>query len=328
VARLSDAPGWVGALLDCVADRRGPDGLAVAAGPLALRVHAGEGEWLDAAALQPSTTATAAPVLDVGLFGPEAASWPGAPPPLHRRRLHFEQGAVRAVVGSDGLAWALDTDRRVGARVALGSVPPHEHAVPLRTLLSWWAGAHGLALVHAAAASLHGAAVLVVGPPGAGKSTLALALEQDGWDVLGDDYCVLEPGRPPRVHPLYTHAKASAHTLELVGAAAPGGPARLVGDKHVVALAARPLQPPPALGAICVLEPLGDGEPALTPVPPLVAVRAMAPSTLAQQVGGWDATWQVLAAAAREVPAVAVRAGQDPRRVAALLAAQLDGTTP
>jgi len=60
--------------------------------------------------------------------------------------------------------------------------------------------------VHASCAARAGAAVLLRGPPGAGKSDLTLRLVADGFTLVADDWCLLEPGAdglnvspPPRL---------------------------------------------------------------------------------------------------------------------------------
>lgn len=55
-------------------------------------------------------------------------------------------------------------------------------------------GAHAdLIWLHAAAASIDGAAILLAGPAGAGKSTLLVQLVDRGWDLLADDMVALRP---------------------------------------------------------------------------------------------------------------------------------------
>ena len=46
-------------------------------------------------------------------------------------------------------------------------------------------------LLHASAVARGAEAVLLLGPPGSGKSDLALRLIQNGWALLADDQCVL-----------------------------------------------------------------------------------------------------------------------------------------
>jgi HPr kinase/phosphorylase len=48
-----------------------------------------------------------------------------------------------------------------------------------------------VALVHGTCVARRGAAVLIEGPPGAGKSDLALRLLDRGWRLVADDYTEL-----------------------------------------------------------------------------------------------------------------------------------------
>ena len=52
---------------------------------------------------------------------------------------------------------------------------------------------HGLVLIHAATVVVNGGCVVLPGPSGAGKTTLALALRDQGIQVLGDDILMLDP---------------------------------------------------------------------------------------------------------------------------------------
>jgi hypothetical protein len=51
-------------------------------------------------------------------------------------------------------------------------------------------------LVHASCAAREGHAVLLLGPPGAGKSDLLLRLLDQGWDLVADDQVRLSPAGP------------------------------------------------------------------------------------------------------------------------------------
>lgn len=48
-------------------------------------------------------------------------------------------------------------------------------------------------LLHASCAALEGEAVLILAPPGGGKSDLLLRLMGRGWDLVADDQLVLRP---------------------------------------------------------------------------------------------------------------------------------------
>ena len=66
----------------------------------------------------------------------------------------------------------------------------------------------------------------------------------------------------------------------------------------------------------CTLKPRSRSGPLeVRPVAAVAAVRALAPSTLAQQVGGWEQTWGVVTAVARSLPVISLQVGLDPRVV-------------
>jgi hypothetical protein len=68
----------------------------------------------------------------------------------------------------------------------------YELGKPLHFPLLLWHRDQGAEVIHAALVSKHGEGVLFAGKGGAGKSTLALACLEAGFDYLGDDYIGLE----------------------------------------------------------------------------------------------------------------------------------------
>ncbi|OWY59095.1 hypothetical protein B7486_76400, partial [cyanobacterium TDX16] len=171
---------------------------------------------LDAEAWRSADPLPGVPPLHLGLLRGDAADLPRLPAPVGDERWHLGHEGVEAMVDPKGTSWVLDGDRGIGARVELGGPPPlWEHVAPLRGLISWWAGMNGAGLVHGASMAIDGRAVLLVGKGGTGKSTTSLASPHAGWTLLGDDYAIVEPGPPARVHVLYGRAKATQKTMEL-----------------------------------------------------------------------------------------------------------------
>ena len=73
----------------------------------------------------------------------------------------------------------------------------------------------GLVWLHASAASLNGAAILMAGPAGAGKSTLVVQLIDQGWLLLADDVVALRPHRPEALPlPFNPEVRTSSPSLE------------------------------------------------------------------------------------------------------------------
>ena len=100
------------------------------------------------------------------------------------------------------------------------SLADWEHGSPLRNLLRWALADHGVHLLHGAAIGVPGGGgVLLLGVGGAGKSTTALTCLAAGFDVVADDYVLVDA--EPRAHRLYSIAKLGAGSLALVPGLAP-----------------------------------------------------------------------------------------------------------
>jgi len=94
----------------------------------------------------------------------------------------FGQFTDRAEVLVDG--------RRVLSVFKSPAALPH-----LEWALNWWIYnyAQQFFIVHAGVAERGGAAVLLCGPPGSGKSTLCAALVARGWRLLSDEVALIDP---------------------------------------------------------------------------------------------------------------------------------------
>jgi hypothetical protein len=170
-------------------------------------------------------------------------------------------------------------------------VRAHRRAFELASLAGW-------ARLHAATVDLEGARVLVVGPSGAGKTTLATRLLLDGAEVQGDESVLVRRGESLAV-PRALHLKAGTErvlpelapllpSLPVMNEVTLLDPARL--DRpvdlrvapvaHVVLLAGRPAEPD---GAI-TCTPVDGGtvlEALLTDAFPLTETKARMVSVLA-----------------------------------------------
>jgi hypothetical protein len=199
------------------------------------------------------------------------------------------------VATSDGYAIAEEGDdlARVGTpgeAADVVHVRAHRRAFELASLAGW-------ARVHAATVDLDGARVLVVGPSGAGKTTLATRFLLDGADVQGDESVLVRRGESFAV-PRALHLKLGADrvlpelapvlpSLPVVNAVTLLDPARIgrpvtlqvAPVAHVVLLAGRP---PEAGPVTCT--PVDGGavlEALLTDAFPLTETKARMVSVLA-----------------------------------------------
>ncbi|MEQ8716460.1 MAG: hypothetical protein RIE08_02510 [Acidimicrobiales bacterium] len=219
------------------------------------------------------------------------------------------------------------------------AMPRYERSAPLLPVLHWLLARHGVQVVHGGAVVHKGRAALVVGPGGAGKSTTCLSAIGSELGCLADDYCALEPVDGGWVvHGISAIAKVEPQGLRLLPAL--GGlvdPVDLAGrteahdEKLLVHLrrGARPLPRRAQLAAVVVPDLAGAARrsvPSLERIPPAVAFRALAPSTLSQLPGAGAGAAKVIARALADTPAFRLEPTSDPTRLPEVIAALLDGS--
>jgi hypothetical protein len=166
--------------------------------------------------------------------------------------------------------------------------PNHDRGTPLRVILNWWLGGRGVQLVHCGGVASAGAAALVVGRSGSGKSTTSLACLLAGLGFIGDDYCAVAlGGAGPTVHNLYGLAKLAPESLARLEALKPYvlNPDSLEDGKYLLALGKHfgdQIVADAPLRAVLVPHLAGSTQTRFTPARPLAALAALAPSTLVQ----------------------------------------------
>ncbi len=186
-------------------------------------------------------------------------------PPLRTREVRAGAAVVRTVDYAEPagyLLWAHEHGRVLispdGGELLCEPHPANAEWANIVTAqaLPLAATVRGLEVLHASGVVLDGRAVLLTGPPGAGKSSLAAALVRAGGRLLGDDAVALAL----RDGTLTAHGGSTALLLraaehERLSAperAALGQPAGTVeGRRRYVSAAAPPTAP---LGAVCLLE--------------------------------------------------------------------------
>jgi len=249
----------------------------------------------------------------------------GAAPGAIRPRIHAADGPVRGVFyPASGIWGALDSDR--GRAVWWvpdpERLPAPERSGPFRTILQWWLSRRNLQIAHAGAVGNAGAAVLLVGRGGSGKSVTALACATRGLAYLGDDSVLCAVGPAPVVHCLYACATVFPEDV----ARFPGLPALPLGEgKVLLDLRGRVARSLP-LGALLVPRVTGRVETRLSPISGTEALRALAPSSLLNVPGSGAAAFARLADLVRRVPGYALELGTDLARVAEAIERLLEKT--
>lgn len=226
--------------------------------------------------------------LDIGLWS-DGASGPWHPCNLGPRGLvrgSSPQGISAVYEAGSGALTLFD---RPSSRILhhvpdVGEIPWWERAAPLRPTLFFALASANRHLVHSGAVGTPDlGCVLLAGPGGAGKTSLALAAVEHGLRYVGDDYVLLEDGVAWN---LYATAKVDT------------GPGR---EKTIVEVDRRSLID--ALPVRVVVVPaIGGRRVRLREISAAEALRALAPSTAFQMPFDRGAVLATLAQLVRRVP--------------------------
>jgi hypothetical protein len=201
-------------------------------------------------------------------------------------------------------------------------------ASPLRAILHWWLGRHGILQVHGGAVGLEDGGALIVGRGGSGKSTTALASLVAGLAYAGDDFVALGVTPEPYVHSLYSSGKLESHQVERFPAlaAAVANPERLAEEKAVVyaaELAGGTTVRGFPLRAVLVPRIAGGPETRLVPTSPAAALAALAPSTIFQLHPPQPNALAEMGSIVRRVPCLSLELGTDLERIPEAIASYL-----
>jgi hypothetical protein len=195
------------------------------------------------------------------------------------------------------------------------NTPYYETGAPLLPAMHWWLESKNCQLVHAGAIAAEDGGVLLVGKGGSGKSTTALACMVEGFEFASDDYCVLEPSDPVKVHSIYCSAKLAADSRDRFPglAAAIHNPDTFTEKTLYLMRRIFPEQIAANFNLRAILLPrvAGTRETTVRPVSPALALRALAPSTMFQLAGAGGSVFHRLAAITRRMPCYEIAVGHD-----------------
>nr|NLI50369.1 hypothetical protein [Propionibacterium sp.] len=220
---------------------------------------------------------------------------------------------------------------RDGERVIVDSDP---HATPdevdglllgsVTVALAWQ---RGLLVLHGAAVAIDGQAVLFVGPPGCGKSSLAVALVGLGHPLVTDDVCAVafDPEGVPTVQPGTPFVRVWSDVLPTLGLD-PGALRRIdtratdpAGRQKYFVDAAQPATQPLPLARIYQVLPGKDATLSITPVNPSLRLSTLVSATyhreIGDEIGGRDAYFERITALARTTPLFRLRRPADATRL-------------
>lgn len=210
----------------------------------------------------------------------------------------------------------------------IASLPAWAKASPFRIPLSWLLNQSGLQMVHGAAVSIGGRAVLLAGAGGAGKSTTALACALAGMGYLGDDYCAIDPERKT-VHMVYRTAKALSSTLRMIPRLRPWvvNVDKITEEKGIMVFDSPGLELVRSADLAAILLPRvsADGRTRIVPAARAEAVRALLPSTVGGLMGGTEFTPKALLALVQALPSFALDLGTDLGAVTQAVASVIEG---
>jgi hypothetical protein len=201
------------------------------------------------------------------------------------------------------------------------SMASWDWAAPLRAILHWWLGSHGVVQVHGGAVGIPDGGVLVVGRGGSGKSTTSLSSIAAGLRYAGDDFVAITTRPEPRVHSLYCSGKLDSGHLERFAhlPAAIANPVRDENEKAIVYVGrvfpGCPIDGFPLRAVLIPRIVAREPETRLVPASAPAALAALAPSTIFQLHPPQENALAEMAALVRAVPCFSLELGSDIDRI-------------
>jgi hypothetical protein len=208
------------------------------------------------------------------------------------------------------------------------TLPAHERAAPLRSVLNALLAARGRHLVHASAVGTAEGGVLLAGKPASGKSSSALACLGGRLGYLADGWCGVRQDDSgdgaPQLFSVYSAAKLLSDGLDRFSElrAQVDAVDHVDGGKSTIFLGERwpsaLLRGCPAK-AILIPEVTGGAATVIAPTTQMAAWRALVPWTLTYLPGCGRASTELLTRQCARLPAFRLALGRDRQEVRAAL---------
>ncbi len=200
-------------------------------------------------------------------------------------------------------------------------IPYWERGSPLQAILNWWTSKKNLQYVHAGAVGIESGGVLLVGKGGSGKSTTALACIDSELTYASDDYCLITNDPMPYVYSIYNTAKLKGiadlerfpHLANLIS-----NSDRLDQEKAMIFLQKYyPSQVVKGfpLRAILISQITGKLETTLRKSSSMMALKAIAPSTMFQLSGTNQHTLQTISKLIKQLDCYVLELGTDIKQI-------------
>ncbi|NBC37922.1 hypothetical protein GTZ99_15310 [Novosphingobium sp. FSY-8] len=196
-----------------------------------------------------------------------------------------------------------------------GEMPAWARAAPGLRMVDWWGVRHGVLATHGAAVAFGDCGVVLLGPGGAGKSTLALGAVADGAAYLGDDYVALrrDADGGTRALGLFRSAKVAAGG-DLSGLGRLLGRGAVPGDKDVWLIDAARCRAQVGIGAVVLPQIADVASPVVEAVSAAQVIRHVAPSILWQLRGDEAAKLRLMRATLADMPCYRLHLCRDTAR--------------
>jgi len=222
----------------------------------------------------------------------------------------------------------MDTSKNLGMYWLhdASATPYYEKAYPLTVIFNWWVEKQNMQCVHAAAVGTDKGGVLLPGKSGSGKSTTSLACLNSDLLYVSDDTSLVTCDPVPFAYSLYNTAKIVdfqhlPHLASLVN-----NTDRVEDEKGMIFLQKHfpeKIADGFPLKGILVPRITGKKQTYVKPTNPIVALKALAPSTLFQLPGAGNRAFQLMSQLVKSVPCYQLELGTDMQEIPKVILAFL-----